>query len=302
MFFKKYSIVIFKGNCGASQRFNLRGWMFVFSLVLFVGMAAGNAFLIDYFLQHHSLVSNLEESRKTVQEQKMQILTLAGKIKSVEDDLLRIRDFNSKLRVMVNLEHKKKSGQSSIGGSNSNEFSETYLPVHRQELLARRMHNFLHQLNIEARLEEVKQQELLRTIREKSDILAATPSIKPTEGWYSSGFGWRTSPFTGKREFHKGVDISAPRGTPILSPAKGRVVYVGKKGGYGLMITIDHGGGTTTRYAHLHGASVKKGDRIGRGDVIAQVGNTGRSTGPHLHYEVRVNGVPVNPRRYILDD
>jgi murein DD-endopeptidase MepM/ murein hydrolase activator NlpD len=302
MFFKKYNIVIFKGDCGASQRITLRGWMFVFLLLFFLGSTAANVFLVDSFTTHKGLAGNLEESRKTVQEQKMQILTLAAKIKGVEDDLLRIRDFNSKLRVMVNLEHQKKTGQSSIGGSNSNEFSDAYLPVHRQELLARRMHNFLHQLNIEARLEEVKQQELLRTIREKSDILAATPSIRPSQGWYSSSFGWRTSPFTGKREFHKGLDISAPRGTPVLAPAKGRVVYVGKKGGYGLTVTIDHGGGLTTKYAHLHGTSVKKGDRIGRGDVIAQVGNTGRSTGPHLHYEVRVNGVPVNPRRYILDD
>jgi murein DD-endopeptidase MepM/ murein hydrolase activator NlpD len=202
---------------------------------------------------------------------------------------------------MINFYQEGAPTPSPMGGSEPLNFSDSYLPSHRQELLARKMHNFLNQLNIEAKLEEVRQQELMHAIRENQDILASTPSIWPTEGWVSSRFGYRTSPFTGKREFHKGLDISAPKGTPIYAPAKGKINFVGRHSGYGLTIGVSHGSGINTKYAHLHSVAVKKGQTVTRGELIAYVGNSGRSTGPHLHYEVRLNGVPVNPSRYILN-
>ena len=143
--------------------------------------------------------------------------------------------------------------------------------------------------------------ELVEYLEDQKSLLASTPSIWPVRGWLTSTFGYRTSPFTGRREMHKGLDIATRSGTPIIAPADGLVVFSGREGGFGNMIVIDHGYGITTRYGHCSALDAKLGQKIKRGDVIARVGNTGRSTGPHVHYEVAVNGVPVNPSRYILN-
>lgn len=301
MLFRKYHIVVFKEDEGISSKFRLRGWIGMALAGLVVALIASNVFFWNTFVNYKTTDRNLDDAQKTVQEQKTQLLALATKIKTLEKDLLRIRDFDSKLRVMINLDQDRRISDSPIGGPESTDFADSYLPMHRQELLARKMHNFLHQLNTEARLEEVRQQELMHVIRSNQDLWAATPSIWPVQGWVSSPFGARTSPFTGKREFHKGLDISAPSGTPIYAPAKGNVIFTGRDGGYGLSMMVDHGSGIKTRYAHLHSIAIKRGQKVTRGELIAYVGSTGRSTGPHLHYEVRLNGVPVNPMRYVLN-
>ena len=107
--------------------------------------------------------------------------------------------------------------------------------------------------------------------------------------------------FTAERVMHKGLDVATAHGTPVIAPADGTVLFAGMESGYGKVVVLDHGYGLKTRYGHLSEALVKVGDRIRRGDRIASVGNTGRSTGPHLHYEVRVNGIPENPRKFILE-
>ena len=124
---------------------------------------------------------------------------------------------------------------------------------------------------------------------------------RPALGWPTSKFGYRHSPFTGKREFHKGLDIANRKGSPIVATADGIVTFTGRKGLLGEVLVVDHGHGIVTRYAHLDKIISKKGTRVERGQVIAHMGNSGRSTGPHLHYEVRLNGVPVNPTKYILN-
>jgi len=131
--------------------------------------------------------------------------------------------------------------------------------------------------------------------------LASTPSIWPTKGYLTDGFGWRTHPFTGKRNFHYGQDIATQLGNDIVATADGFVLVVAHQNALGNLIVIDHGFGFTTRYAHLSGFNVKEGDRVKRGQVIGFVGNTGRSTAPHLHYEVRVFGKAQNPLNYIID-
>lgn len=136
-----------------------------------------------------------------------------------------------------------------------------------------------------------------------ADRLAATPSIMPTSGWLSSAFSrMRSHPILHLARAHEGIDVTAPMGAPIEAPAKGRVIQTGWEAGYGNMVVIDHGYGIVTRFAHASRLLVRKGQMVSRGDRIALVGNTGLSTGPHLHYEVHVNGRPVNPRRYILPD
>ncbi|MGL6044264.1 MAG: M23 family metallopeptidase, partial [Sandaracinobacteroides sp.] len=131
-------------------------------------------------------------------------------------------------------------------------------------------------------------------------LLVSLPSDVPTPGMeLSSGFGHRYDPFNGQRAMHAGLDFRGAHGTPIQTAAAGRVSFVGVKSGYGNVVEVDHGHGLMTRYAHLSRFAVREGDHVSRGDRIALMGSTGRSTGPHLHFEVRVNGTAVNPRPFL---
>ena len=138
--------------------------------------------------------------------------------------------------------------------------------------------------------------------KDQRAVLASTPSTWPLRGYLSGGFGNRVDPFTGLRDFHPGIDISVPRGSKVAAPADGVVVYCGSKNGYGNIIVIDHGYGTVTRYGHLDGFDVRPGQRVKRGEIIGESGNTGRSTAPHLHYEVWVNDQMRNPIEYIIEE
>ena len=144
-------------------------------------------------------------------------------------------------------------------------------------------------------------EELLGALRGKSERLAATPSAWPAEGWITSGFGYRISPFTGRRDFHEGIDIAAEFGTPILAPAPGRVVFAGRKGGLGMAIIVDHGYGVRTTYGHLQRMLVQAGSHVARGQQLATMGSSGLSTGPHVHYMVEVGGKRVDPLDYIVE-
>jgi murein DD-endopeptidase MepM/ murein hydrolase activator NlpD len=144
--------------------------------------------------------------------------------------------------------------------------------------------------------------ELWESLSERQSLLAATPSIKPVNGWFTSKFGYRISPFTNRPTMHNGLDIAAAPGSPIYATADGVVSFAGYDPGYGKLVSIDHGYGVVTRFGHTSQIYVEVGQKIKRRDLIAAVGNTGRSTGPHCHYEVRVNGVPVDPHNYVLDE
>lgn len=301
MLFDKFHIVILRDGQGQCRKIRCSAWMICALLFLVAGLVAGNIYFLHLFRHSSGLEGNLAESEKTVHEQKTQLLALASKIKNLEKDLSRIRAFDSKLRVMINAEPGQQQNVAALGGPDGSNFSKNYLTVYRQELLARKMHNYLRQLSTEARIEEVQQQELMQNIRKNREVLASTPSIWPAEGWITSTFGYRTSPFTSKREFHKGLDISAPLGTPVYAPAKGKVAFNGRDGDYGLALVVEHGSGLSTKYAHMHRSAVRQGQVVQRGELIGYIGNSGRSTGTHLHYEVRLNGVPVNPMRYILN-
>jgi len=142
-------------------------------------------------------------------------------------------------------------------------------------------------------------EELNRAFEQRVRQLAAVPDRMPVEGWFSHGYGWRKDPFTGKRQFHRGIDIVADAGTPILAPADGLVSRATRVSDLGKTVDISHGYGYVTRYAHMSELLVRPGQRVHRGDVIGRVGSTGRSTGPHLHYEVFRDGRHVNPWKYL---
>ncbi|MFL5812282.1 MAG: M23 family metallopeptidase [Bdellovibrionia bacterium] len=157
-------------------------------------------------------------------------------------------------------------------------------------------------LNHESLFVETELQDLYELLGDQKAFLSALPTRKPAEGYFSSGFGVRKSPIGGKVKMHEGVDIANRLGTSIRVPADGVVVFAAVKAGYGQTVVIDHGYGLETWYGHAKKLLVNKGQHVRRGEVIAQMGNSGRSTGPHVHYEVRVNGFPVNPISYILEN
>ncbi len=148
---------------------------------------------------------------------------------------------------------------------------------------------------------ESKINELDEFLLDRESILLSTPVILPINGWITSYYGPRVNPVSKRLKMHEGIDIGAPYGTPIYSAADGKVVFSGVKPGFGTHVQIDHGYGMETIYAHSSKVLVRKGDIVRRGDVIAKVGSTGHSTGPHLHYEVRVNGVAVDPYYFLLE-
>ena len=142
----------------------------------------------------------------------------------------------------------------------------------------------------------------LRTdVDKRNQLAAATPSIWPTHGWLSSSMGNRSDPFTGERDFHPGLDISADKGDPIYSTADGKVTHAASAGNYGNLVIVDHGYGIETRYGHMSAFKVTVGQAVKRGDLLGLVGSTGRATSSHLHYEVRANGRILNPLQLLLN-
>ena len=158
--------------------------------------------------------------------------------------------------------------------------------------------------NMDASLSSLteKSTKLEQFYKDQSILLASTPSVWPVHGYLSAGFGNRIDPFTGQRDFHPGIDVSAPIGTKVLAPADGIVISTAERGGYGNALVLNHQYGVVTRYGHLSSYNVRPGQRVKRGDVIAFVGSTGRSTAPHLHYEVWVRDQAQNPIHFILDE
>lgn len=149
---------------------------------------------------------------------------------------------------------------------------------------------------IESRLQSVRV-----NVDKRNQLAAATPSIWPTHGWLSSSMGNRADPLTGAKDFHPGLDISADRGDPVYATADGKIVNASAAGNYGNLVIVEHGYGIETRYGHLSAFKVKVGQAVKRGDLLGLVGSTGRTTGSHLHYEVRANGRILNPLQLLLN-
>jgi murein DD-endopeptidase MepM/ murein hydrolase activator NlpD len=228
--------------------------------------------------------------------QKKQIDLLVGKIGEFEKKMADLNRLDKKIRIMSNLDNGYDNDQIfGIGGPIPEEnYTES------QEVLINNIRQNIDRLLEDATSREKSFKELLGFLQKQKSILASTPSIWPVMGWVTSEFGYRISPFTGKREFHRGIDIATKIGKEIGAPADGMVITVRRKAGMGNCIKIKHGNGITTHFGHLMKVAVKKGKRVKRGDVIGYIGNSGRSTGPHLHYAVVLNGISVNPRRYLF--
>ena len=214
-------------------------------------------------------------------------------VRELEDQLSDYQQRIHKLAIVAGLAELSPSGEPGIGG-----LGPATAPPRAQDGNA---HRNLDQLQRQIGSLAINLDELDSSLNERFRMLSSVPSIVPVKGIFNSGFGYRKDPFTKKRAFHRGLDIVAPHGRDVVAPGSGIVTKAGRAGGYGKVVFVSHGYGLTTRYGHLSKISVEPGQRLKRGDVIGAVGNTGRSTGTHLHYEVRVDGKPVNPLSYVLD-
>jgi murein DD-endopeptidase MepM/ murein hydrolase activator NlpD len=249
-----------------------------------------------------SLKSKVGEQDRLIAMQRQQVQSFARDIDDLKSKLVELNRFEKKIRIIANLENKSdRTGIFGVGGTAPADLDAGIPLQQTHRTLMRAMHDQANQLEVATSRQAKSFASLLESLEGQVDLLAATPSIRPTKGWVTSRFGYRESPFTDRREFHNAFDIANREGTPILATAKGRVSYSGSKWLYGKTLVIDHGHGMITRYAHCSKLLKNKGDIVERGETIALMGNTGRSTGPHVHYEVRLNGVPVNPENYILN-
>jgi murein DD-endopeptidase MepM/ murein hydrolase activator NlpD len=269
-------------------------------LMVFVGIFG---FLFYEFLHQQYQGHELFRTRKLLMEQNNQIMDFANKIYTLQTKLESLQQFDMKIRILANIENpaSEKETTYSIGGPSVD--TQGYpIPLTgvSKGMLVKKMEMDINDLLSKTSIEEKSLQEVYEGILDKKDLLLATPSIWPVRGFITSGFGWRINPITGGKEFHEGVDIATQLGNPIKAPANGIVTYAGLESGYGNTIIIDHGYGITTLYGHLSKIDVKIGEMIKRGQVIGNIGDTGFSTGPHLHYQVMINGIPVNPMRYLV--
>jgi murein DD-endopeptidase MepM/ murein hydrolase activator NlpD len=230
---------------------------------------------------------------------------LHGQLSNLSDTLSHIAERDARIRLLANLEPNDPTvQQAGIGGPKTANPEQVRLLT--AGVLGRRADEIrvdLGALIRRANLLAASFSQAHDSLENHRDRLAAMPSIMPTVGWLSSAFSsMREHPILHILRPHEGIDVSAPMGAPIQSPAGGIVISAGWESGYGNVIEVDHGFGIVTKFAHCSKLLFKRGQHVSRGQVIAEVGNTGLATGPHLHYEVHVNGKPVDPLRYVLPD
>lgn len=306
---KTLSFFILSNTGARATQFTLSKAIVKLAALLSVTVLACTGYVLYDYRQLKETVSDTKQLELRLGSQTEEILTqrkqiqqFAGEINTLKSKLLALNDFENRIRIIANIE--KPSGQDSlfgIGGSIPEDIDASVPLKEKHNSLVRELHEKTDQIEVATDRQAESFGSLLNYLEDQITLLASTPAIRPTTGWKTSGFGYRKSPFTGLREFHKGLDIASRQGTPIFATADGIVSFGGRKGLLGKLVVLDHGHGMMSRYAHTHEILVKPGDTVKRGDKIATIGSTGRSTGPHLHYEVLLNGIRVNPEKYILN-
>jgi len=265
--------------------------------VLAVGVALG----VGYVTVSRTL--DLSKSARLAQENarlEQQLGELNGRLAGLADTLSRISQRDARIRVLANLDPIDPQVQAAgIGGPTMPAVGEVGSAMRRSNEIRVDLNGLIRRANLLAS----SFKEAADSMAVHSARLAATPSIMPTQGWLTSAFSsMRSHPILHMARPHEGIDVTAPMGSPIEAPAAGVVRDAGWESGYGNTIVIDHGFGTVTKFAHASKILVREGQRVSRGQRIALVGNTGLATGPHLHYEVHVNGRAVDPLRYVLPE
>jgi murein DD-endopeptidase MepM/ murein hydrolase activator NlpD len=322
----RYSIIVVAEETAPVRRFEIRKDL-VRRLVWCAGVLA---LLLTVCLGDYIRVriahSELGRLRVEVAEQRDQIDRFDTTLNGVRSTLANIGEFERKVRIIANLPGSAATGGEEVaevgvdspepepqlgdpGGSTPTGAPPPDAPSEPQarvevgpdEPLIAALHRNARELGEMASSQERSLAEVAGQLESKRARLAATPAIWPAKGWLTSRFGTRVSPFTNQKQFHPGIDIAGERGTDVFASAQGKVVFSGNRGPLGKSIIIDHGYGVRTQYGHGDALYVKTGESVQRGQRIATLGNSGRSTGPHLHYVVEVKGKAVNPLDYIFD-
>ncbi len=331
---KKVTFLVASDRRGVVRRYVVSSaWLKTLSLFGIIIAVVGLAAFIDYI---GLLAQSIENKRLRAENRQLrsQFEVVESKLANLEGGLERVKSFATKLELITGTDDENRTVKlalgpqpqatdnieafnepmeergpaSFIGKEDSVFFEKAPLDVAVGEL-ANEEHKDYASLSVriekavkDTALREQGVLQLWESLSSRQSLLRSTPSMKPAMGWITSRFGYRMSPFSGKAALHQGVDIASAPGTPVYAPADGVVSYAGYDQGYGKLVSIDHGYGVVTRYGHNSQLFVVVGQKVKRGDVITATGSTGRSTGTHLHYEVRVNGLPVDPLNYILTE
>ncbi len=306
---RKISIFFIGGPGSSARQINTSvGTLCFLGLFIIACVSAAGVVVYDYIQIRKTLPDSLARElqvsarqRMEIENQRKQVEKLTSDISDIRSRLVELNQFEEKIRVIANIEKQVDGELFGVGGPIPEDLDAGAAIDEKHYGLLREMHEQVELLNQAAQIQHRGFDSLVDGLQDRQNLLASTPAIWPVKGWITSTFGRRKSPFTGLREFHKGLDIATRKGTPIIAPADGIVAAAGTRGFLGRMIAIDHGHGIVSRYGHMQKALKKRGDKVKRGDVIGLVGATGRTTGPHVHYEVHLNGVPVNPKKYILN-
>lgn len=273
--------------------------------------------IFDYWY----VMSQIGENKQLKLENRrlrQQVQIFQNRIATVESAMERVKTFATRLKVIMHIEDQVPNLQGKLPDANAVVAASPASPpvtttehepeplLDPEKLELRKEYSILEKkisnLNQEAVSTEEQLQDEYEVLYDKKAFLAALPTRQPASGYFTSGFGVRTSPYGDRVKMHEGLDIANRLGTVIRAPADGEVAFAASKVGYGLTLILNHGYGIETWYGHLRRFTVTKGDKVKRGTKIALLGNSGRSTGPHVHYEVRVHGYPVDPRSYIFED
>ncbi len=306
---KKVSFFIFNYSGSPVKQITAsKPFLWFLCLLAISGVALTGYVLSDYYdaktelIKIQVLEKRIADQFEEIKFQRKQVRKFAGEINILKSKLVDLNSFEKKIRVIAGIgKRADQKGLFGIGGSIPEDLSAHVDLTKKDSGLIREMNSQVDQLNQASANQKTDFETVLKLLENQVNLLAHTPSIRPTSGYTTSRFGWRNSPFTGLREFHKGLDIATRFKTPIVATAAGKISFVGRKGSLGKVIIIDHGYGMMTRYGHIYKALKKRGERVKRGDVIALIGRTGRVTGSHVHYEVLLNGIQINPARYILN-
>lgn len=269
--------------------------------LLLIAIALKIAVNLGIKFNHNSQIIQLQSENALLQQQLKQMGDKISTLRSQVDQIEAIDDkIRSRLDIPLIEDDVRQVG---IGGSNLAHSSGLELDDLKLKSVVLNNRSTLEKLEREIKLESESYKKLIFTMERKEDSLRFLPAIKPVvSGRVTDGFGRRRHPIFKRIMAHHGIDLAANRGTPILAPGDGYVTFTGKNGGYGLFVSINHKYGFETKYGHLQKIYVRRGQYVKRGDKIGEVGNTGISTAPHLHYEVHYRSKPVNPTDYYFND
>lgn len=289
---KNYTILLIPEGSHKVRRYMIgRNWFYSAAATLVVILLLGSFLLTDYFRTNLDR-SELKRLRVQNQLQQNELRVFANRLEDVRNEMVILAQNDAKMRALAQLSHPQgapENIQFGIGGPLEAAPESDMTNLQQQ----------IDQIRASIDLRRESQEEIRGFLTEQGSLLSAKPSGLPARGWLTSNFGIRRSPFTNERTMHDGIDIAARTGTPVYATAAGIVSQSHFENGYGKLIVIDHGYGYKTYYGHNSKLIVKVGQRVKRGDLLAASGNTGTSTGSHVHYEVRLNGVPLNPRKFI---